>query len=650
MKKLVLLLAVVPLVTTAGIRPMNVVAELATGTWCGYCPQAYAGLEVMKGKYPVSDFFCARYYNNSGDLSNPEADARDNYYGVTGYPTCVFNGLTKVVGGGDATANGSRYDPVVSSLLTEGSPFWLNVDMDVGGTEITVTTTITLFDNYSGTAPKLWVALTEDDIESDVTNAVRRVVSPGDVTITNEGQEQVIGETFDIEAGWNTGNMHAVVFLQIDGTKEILQASSSYPKPDYHYRVTAPSRIERIDPSGSFTSTFYVTNVGAMTDDIDITLDDSGLPSGWTAMMIMPEYMVDFNLAPDEAVEISVRIEPNGNTGQGMVTVNTSSTNGGEDQELLISAVTNDVDINVVDDDGGEEFEDYFTAALDDIGRTYGVWDINMTPFNMDNLASDKTPVLIWSCGWSFPSLTDDDQDLLEWYLDNGGKLFLTGQDIGWDLIENDESDWQDAAFYHNYLHADYINDDANNYDLAGVGGDPITDGMSFAIQGGDGADNQEYPSIIDAYDETATVILNYSTGTDGAAIRAESGDYKVVYLAFGYEAIDNAADRKDLLEKSLDWLGPALPISGIAEEPVVEPVLKTESISQGLIVVHINTPISQGRLAVFDASGRRVAVTTLIETQGFVELNVSHLPAGCYFVYLESTDISQVSKVILLD
>jgi len=649
MKKLVLLLALLPLALAAGMRPLNVVAELATGTWCGWCPDAYKGLEVMKDKYPSPDLTCIRYYNNSGDLSNSEADARDDYYGVTGYPTCVFNGTDKVVGGGNATADGSRYEPVVSKLLAEGTPFGLDVQLDIAGGKATVTATATLYNDYSGTAPKIWIALTEDDVSGEITNVTRRIVDAGTVSITKEGDDATFEETFDIDGGWNPDKLHGVAFLQINSTKEILQASSSYPRPDYHHRITAPVRMDRIAPTETITYTFYLTNVGGKSDDFAVTLDDSGLPSGWSAELTGPATLADVTLDSDESAEFEVTIRPNGNSGQGNVEIDISPGHD-DDRSFVLSAVTNDVDVNVVDDDGGEEFENYFTAALDAIGKTYGVWDVD--DFHLNNLASDMSPVLIWSCGWSFPSLTPQNRELLEFYLDQGGKLFLTGQDIGWDLCSSDSenSNWESKAFYHNYLHANYISDDADNTSISGVEGDPITDGMSFNIAGGDGANNQQYPSIIDPYDDAASTMLTYSTG-QGAAVRAEKDDYRVVYLAFGYEAIDNPTSRRELLEKSLDWLGPAAPITSIAEEPVTRtsPTLTIEGISRGTLVAFYNIPSRHGRIDVYDALGRRVAGAEVSGPEGRVELNLNHLAAGCYFVRLKSKESSTTCKTLLL-
>jgi len=45
------------------------------------------------------------------------------------------------------------------------------------------------------------------------------------------------------------------------------------------------------------------------------------------------------------------------------------------------------------------------------------------------------------------------------------------------------------------------------------------------------------------------------SSGTAG--LRVDTGTYKVVYLAFGFEAVDDATDRAAVMEKAIDWLLP---------------------------------------------------------------------------------------------
>lgn len=209
--------------------------------------------------------------------------------------------------------------------------------------------------------------------------------------------------------------------------------------------------------------------------------------------------------------------------------------------------------------------KDYFTSTLDSLGYTYDVYEWMALPewadkFNLPDSIGEVTvmadtsimklyPIIIWSTGYSFPPLNSSEQDALAWWLDRGGKLFITGQDIGWALV----ADNQGPAFYHDYLHADYISDDTKIDTLTGILDDPISDGIGLKISGGDGANNQDYPSEIDTLNGSSHVFQYVGDGY--GAVKYE-GAYRVVYFAFGFEAINNFATRKQVLSNILLWFG----------------------------------------------------------------------------------------------
>ena len=129
----------------------------------------------------------------------------------------------------------------------------------------------------------------------------------------------------------------------------------------------------------------------------------------------------------------------------------------------------------------------------------------------------------------------------------------ISGQDIGWEM---NDTGGAALAWYHTYLHANYIADDTNDMTLVGVAGDPIGDGLALTISGGDGANNQDYPDDIDPLGAGASVILTYNLNIN-AGIKADNGVHKVVYLAFGFEAINSPATRALLMQRIVDWMLP---------------------------------------------------------------------------------------------
>ena len=223
---------------------------------------------------------------------------------------------------------------------------------------------------------------------------------------------------------------------------------------------------------------------------------------------------------------------------------------GGQDYALVIAPVGRTppmpppADILIVDDDQGANYETYYKNALDANGYNYAYCH-----YPPDASVLLNYSVVIWLTGDDFEdTLTSTDQANLQAYLSNGGNLFISGQDIGYDI--------GGSSFYHDYLHANYVRDDTDIYNLNGVTGDPIGDGLTIGISGGDGANNQEYQSEIAPCNESASTVFNYA-GDGCGAIKADTGTYKVVYFAFGFEAINNAADRNTVMDRVMGWLMP---------------------------------------------------------------------------------------------
>ncbi|MDP3012693.1 MAG: CARDB domain-containing protein, partial [Candidatus Subteraquimicrobiales bacterium] len=151
-------------------------------------------------------------------------------------------------------------------------------------------------------------------------------------------------------------------------------------------------------------------------------------------------------------------------------------TNNKAYQTITIQEPTNT--ILLVDDDyfyRSYSYESYYKNALDVGNYSYNIWHVNALGSSPNATILSSYQVVIWFTGndWS-ATLTTTDQTNLQRFLDSGGNLFISGQDIGWDLTSNGTVA---NTFYSNYLHARYIRDDTNIYDLYGTG-DPVGYGL----------------------------------------------------------------------------------------------------------------------------------------------------------------------------
>jgi len=546
--------------------PRGVIAEDGTATWCTYCPDAYAGLDVMMARYNRSEFTSTRLYSSSsgGGLSTAETDARLSYYAITSFPTVVFDGTIKVVGGGTSVASGQAYEPIVAKEILRPSPLKIRINtIDLVQPDGSIDFDIEVMETMADIGNvKIRAYILEDKVtysgrqHDEVTRDVLPEVA---LNVQTLGQVQNITHNFTLPPGWKTVDLWMAIFVQDNDDKSILQSASSQPTPAYSIRAWSKGDRAVVAPSGTAFDfqDFRVYNLGLNADVIRVALNVPSLPSGWACFFTdgITEYTdyVDLALNPGEHQTFHLRVDAP-YRGFTKPTIELTSPNlPGVTREIPYSFITDDVQVLLVDDDGAETFEDYFQDAVQAYGSSYGIWDTGLAP--VTGPALTQFPVVVWWTGLAYPTLDDADRAALTTFLNGGGSLFITGQDLGWELAYYGGAG---LVWYNNYLHANYIMDDTNVYNLTGVGGDPISNGMTLSIAGGDGANNQEYPDAIAARDAMATNIFTYNgmSPTRYGAIKISTGVYKAVYLGFGFEAISTQANRRLLMQRSLQWFG----------------------------------------------------------------------------------------------
>ena len=207
-----------------------------------------------------------------------------------------------------------------------------------------------------------------------------------------------------------------------------------------------------------------------------------------------------------------------------------------------------DSPVLLVDDDDGASYDIFLKNALSNNGYFYDVWDEFVDGYPPISKLVQYSAV-VWMTGIS-GDIEYENRMAISGFLDMGGRMLVTGQDIGWQLCS--DSNVNEIAFYNGYLHADYIKDDSGFRSVNGIFGDPVSGGLSFDIGGGDGSLNQDWPSEIEPR-TGAAAIFEYAPGIE-AGLRYQ-GYHRLVYLAFGLEAVNTSAMRDTLMHRSLEWL-----------------------------------------------------------------------------------------------
>jgi len=155
-------------------------------------------------------------------------------------------------------------------------------------------------------------------------------------------------------------------------------------------------------------------------------------------------------------------------------------------------------------------------------------------------------------------TFSDAEQDVIENYLKAGGKVFISGAEIAWDL--DYRGSVSDKVFCHNFLHIAYAQDAPNNatgtyYNVNVVGDTVFSDLSSFAFDNGThGTYDVRYPDVFTSLND-AQAFLKYTGCNVGAAgivfegmFPGGSQEGKIMVLGFPFETVYPEEKRNSLM------------------------------------------------------------------------------------------------------
>lgn len=279
---------------------------------------------------------------------------------------------------------------------------------------------------------------------------------------------------------------------------------------------------------------------------------------------------------------------------------------------------------------------------------------INLNPYDL----------VIWILGDE--STTDEtfsatERTKVSAYLENGGKLFVSGSEIAWDLEGSTSATPQETQFLRTYLKAKFVSDDSNIYGVQGVDSTQFSGlGFGFGVQGNGSPYIEDYPDVIDTSGGSIPILKYNAVSTAGIAYTGSfnnsSSNGQLVYIALPFETINLATDRTKVMTAALKYFG-LIPPSSI-DDMDFSP--NNFELSQNYPnpfnpSTKINYEISSREnveLKVFDILGNEVVMlVNEVQSPGKYELEFkgSNLPSGVYFYRLLSGTFSQVRKMILL-
>lgn len=217
-------------VNTWTVPKQMVVLEIGTGGWCQYCPgAAMAADDFVDGEYNV-----AVIENHNGDpYANDTSNNRNDYYGISGYPTGFFDGTLSYVGGSNTTSMIGNYMPLYNQRNAIKTPLNLHIYGEENRENYDITIRVEKLAPLPYPNLVAHLALTESDIAynwqgQNHLNFVNRMMYPNWLGTAVDLANAPLGDTDVVlsivkDPSWVATSCELVAFIQNLDTKEIIQ-------------------------------------------------------------------------------------------------------------------------------------------------------------------------------------------------------------------------------------------------------------------------------------------------------------------------------------------------------------------------------------------------------------------------------------------
>ena len=689
-------------IVTINPQYKSTILEEFTGIYCGYCPDGHL---IASNMYNANPDRVILINIHQGSFANPGAgdpdyrtswgDAIANQTGLTGYPAGTVNrhvfSTAQSAGG---TANGrSTWSAMSDEIMQQVSPVNVGASSTYNAStnELTIDVEAYYTSNSSASTNYMNVVLIQDSLlgpQSGGTNYNPTNYVGSDYVHSHMLRDMVTGQWGDVINNTTQGslyqnqyiytlptdvngvsvdisNCHLVVFVA-ESYQEIytgvsIAADGGYDDGDHAKFLGEFTGLsnEAVEGSNGNTTTFSFSIdplIGGSNDFIFELISDQ--PNDWNS-----SYSVNgtsyssaqtLNLTNGVNTNINIDVIPGSTASISSYTLTmtmASDPNAVQTQKVYVISGITDLIVNgsggngAGSGNGAVDYEGEFIDGLIHANNTaYGSTEATVMNLLNSNSALSGVNNIYYNIGWTFPSLADADANALMSFMDNGGNLFIAGQDIGWDIESG--SGYGTATtqnFYSNYMNASYI-DDGNtaNSQYTAVTTDPV-----FG--------NTSNTSIVDAYggymypDEInpingASAIFNYNGNTNKVgAIRFENANYKMVYIGVSLEMIGDVNIKNEIVKTSHDWFYGSISSSEVDFNELIS-VYPNPATN----VLHINGSTEFDEYSIYNILGKVVKAGNLDQLSNTNQIDISTLPNGNYNMVINKNNGTKNLKFVV--
>ncbi len=656
--------------------------EHFTQASCGPCATQNPGFEsTILNANPQTVRHIAYHTSWPGidemNAANPtEVADRVTLYTVTGVPNVVLQGNYKQ----GAPATMTQAD--VNAQFSMGSPVKIEVaEVDNGATRDVTVVVKTVGIIPTGTY-KLYTAVVEDprdyttppgnNGETHFPNVFRKMypnTAGESVTPAAIGNSVTFNYTYNVDPTWVAANIKVVSFLQNTVTKEVLNVGT-IADPTINYSLSNPNIEVNNVASGVATSfNFTSGNTGSSNEDFVYTLTNDA-PADWTS-----NFNIDANTYATTATVNSIA----GNTSNITINVTPGATRGIATYTLTVSSAANPTSPSmtktiyvisgvtdlIVNNSGyvgdgatagsaanwGSVYTDGLIAANN---QGYASSNDILLQKAVANSAFNGINNVYYNAGWTFPCMTDAVAIALQDFMDAGGNLFISGQDIGWEIADAATSTFitpTKTAFFTDYMHATYVADGGTtNSALTAVGTDGIFGNIASATINNYYGGTYFFPDQINLADTVAKSIFKYGTSARIGGLRAQTAAYKLVYISPGMEML-NAVNSTEILKRAHDWFYGLQSTAAIDEigEILSGMGQNFPNPSSGFTSIQLENIDQNMNFELIDITGKIVFSKQVNKGTNRLDLSTSNYNAGKYIYRLIDAKGNTITKSMII-
>jgi len=680
-------------IVTTSPMDKNVILEEYTGIHCQYCPQGHAIAQSIQNNNPgrvvLVNIHQGSFANPSAgepDFRTPFGDALANQTGLTGYPSGtvnrhVFSGSNTALSRGDWTAS-------ANIIMAQPSPVNVGIESSFNSATRELTVNVELYYTANSAVPTNYinVALIQDHVFGPQTGGsppnnyehmhMLRYFLTGQwgdvVNTTTQGTLVERTYTYTVPADYN--NVPCVV----ENCQVAVYVAES------HQEILSGDVVDAIGGTnlyiGDFSTSDSTLQLGHPTETTTIDLEANSniagsepfiiklvhnAPADWDAgFMVDGQTYTDSvvtNLVKGTPTPVSLNVIPGETAGFYPFTFSLKSVNNPAAPvkyfTVYLLSNTNTLLVNAAGDENAGLHQDVYINGLVEAGSEKNAV-MNSTMFVRAFNSDILTDVLnvFYNIAWTFPAFTDPEAIAVMDFVDEGGKLLVAGQDIGWDIMSmasGSHNTPETEDLYTNYLKADYIDDgsSANNKFIANTD-DPIYGTVVTSNVVDVNAGNM-YPDQIAPLDNATATFYYNTTKTKTGAVKSTMGTAKVAYFGIGLEMIQTEAVRNDIIKKTWNWFMEGV---GMEEQNKQEYITLNQNVPNPCTLettINFEIPAKDKVvMRLYDISGKEIAALLNAELNAGtheVTLATGQFNAGIYYYTLQTSHGKQTRKMVVV-